>query len=131
MQFVVPENESEWARFIDIPYVFGEAVHCFRDLGRTVEINRFASESVDAARRQGRARRGALSHAALAIGHLNQGDVEAAAAKGICVVDLAGSVNSSRCVEAVRDLQCRLRPYSRIPEVQQFNIHARDQLGLP
>lgn len=110
MQFVVPENEPEWARFIDVPYVFGEAGNCFRDLRRSAEIDRFAGESAVVARQQGRARRGAFSHAVLAISLLNQGEVEASAAKGILVVDLAGSVNSSRCIEAVCDLQRRLRP---------------------
>jgi hypothetical protein len=40
------------------------------------------------------------------------------------VVDLAGSVNSSRCIEAVRDLQRRLRPYASVSEVQQFSARA-------
>ncbi len=129
MQFVVPENEPEWARFIDVAYVFGEAGHCFRDLGQSAEIDRFASESAAVAQQQGRARRSALSHTALAISQLNQGGVEAAAATGVLVVDLASSVNSSRCIEAVHDLQRRLRPYS-IPEVQHFNTYTRDHLGI-
>ncbi|HET9253687.1 MAG TPA: hypothetical protein VFO16_00615 [Pseudonocardiaceae bacterium] len=33
-------------------------------------------------------------------------------------------------IEAVRDLQRRLRPYASVPEVQQFNAQARDVLGL-
>jgi hypothetical protein len=47
------------------------------------------------------------------------------------VVDLACAVNSSRCIAAVRDLQQRLRPYSGVPEVEQFNAHARGVLGSP
>jgi hypothetical protein len=130
MQRVVPENEPEWARFIDIPYVFGEIANCFRDLGRFEQVDRFAGESAQAARRQGRARRGALSHSALAISLLGRGEVEAAAVKGAFVIDLTASVNSSRCREAVRDLQRRLRPYSQKAEVVQFNTRARDTLGL-
>jgi hypothetical protein len=123
-------DEPEWARFIDVPYVFGEAAHCFRDLAQADEIERFATESAEGARRQGRARRGALSEAALAIGALTRNDVEAAAAKGVEVVHLAASVNSSRCIETVRDLQRRLKPYSELPEVQHFNASAGELLGL-
>jgi hypothetical protein len=129
-QYVVPENEPEWARFIDVPYIFGEAAHTFRDLGQADQVQRFASESVIAARQQGRARRGALSHAALAVSALHQKDIEAAVAIGTHVVDLAGTVNSARCIEAVRDLQLRLRPHSDVPEVENFNARAREALGL-
>ncbi len=127
---VVPENEPEWARFIDRPYIFGEAAHCFRDLREPAQIERFATESADVARSQGRARRGALSHAALAIGELERKNVEAAAATSTYVVDLAASVNSSRCVETVRDLLRRLKPYSDVAEVQRFNLQAAEALGL-
>jgi hypothetical protein len=99
-------------------------------LRESQQIERFAGESANVARQQGRARRGAFSHAALAISHLNRGDVDAAASEGMDVIELAGSVNSSRCIETVRDLQRLLRPYSNVAEVAQFNIRARDALGL-
>jgi len=127
---VVPEDEPEWARFIDAPYLFGEAAHCFRDLGQPAEVERFAAESVEGARRQGRARRGALSHAALAVGELERRNVEAAAAESIQAVELAAQVNSSRCRETVRDLQRRLQPYARVGEVGHFNARAEELLGL-
>jgi hypothetical protein len=122
---VKPENEEEWARFIDAAYLFGEAAHCFRDLGQPDDIDRFASDSASEANRQGRARRGALSQAALAIADLERNNVEESASKGIRVVDLASSVNSSRCVETVRDLRKRFTPYNSIPQVQEFQERAR------
>lgn len=124
------DNEPEWARFIDPAYVFGEAAHCFRDLDDTTQIDRFATESAEEAARQQRARRGALSHAALAISYLTNGHPEAAADKGQHVVDLAAQVNSSRCMETVRDLGHRLQPYAHLAEVQAFNAHARLRLGI-
>lgn len=128
-QHVVPENEPEWARFIDLPYLFGEAANSFRDLNDPDESARFAAESAAGAKQQGRARRGALSHAALAVSALQRHEVESAATTGVHVVDLTRTVNSSRCIEAVRDLQRRLRPYYSVPEVQQFNTRAAE-LGL-
>lgn len=56
---VVRENEPAWAKFVDAAYLFGEAAHCFRDLGQPAEIERFAHESAAVARQQGRAQRGA------------------------------------------------------------------------
>lgn len=124
-QRVVADNEPEWARFIDPAYLFGEAAHCFRDLGDIGQIERFGHESAAEAARQKRARRGALSHAALVIAELTKGEPESAATHGAEVVRLARSVNSSRCVEAVRDLTKRFQPYARLNAVQQFQEQAR------
>lgn len=127
---VVPENEPEWARFIDTAYVFGEAAHCFRDIGDVTQIDRFAGESAEEAARQRRARRGALSQAALATSLILRGEPEEAAATGKRVVDLATAVNSSRCLETVRGLAGQLRPYADLPEVAAFTGYAHDRLGV-
>jgi hypothetical protein len=126
---VVARNEAEWARFIDAAYVFGEAAHCFRDIGDVTQLKRFASESANEARRQRRARRGALSNAVLAIGDIAERDVDAAAARSIGVVKLASTVASSRCNETVRDLARRLKPYHALPRVQEFTVQANTLLG--
>lgn len=127
---VVPADEPEWARFIDSAYVFGEAAHCFRDLSDVDQIDRFAGESAREAARQQRARRGALSRAALAMGQLLRGEPDAAARTGMQVVDLAATVDSSRCLEVVRDLAQRLAPYGEVAEVAEFGEHAREQLNV-
>lgn len=121
---VVPENEPEWARFIDAAYVFGEAAHCFRDLADLRQLRRFAGESAAEARRQRRARRGALSNAALAVGDIASREVESAAARGIGVVKLAATVSSSRTRETLRDLVKRTEPYRTVPLVQEFHRQA-------
>ncbi|MCN0152271.1 hypothetical protein [Salinispora arenicola] len=127
---VIRDEEPAWAKFIDAPYIFGEAAHCFRDLGRPSELERFANESSTGARLQGRARRGALSEAALSIADLDRSNIEAAATRATHVVDLAASVNSSRAIETVRDLQRRLLPFGDVHEVQQFKVRANNLLGL-
>jgi hypothetical protein len=122
---VRPANEPEWARFIDPAYLFGEAAHCFRDLGDAEQIERFAGDSAAEATRQRRARRAALSQAALTIADLTRGEPEAAAARGSEVIRLAESVHSSRCVETVRDLTKRFQPYKHLDDVQRFQEEAR------
>jgi hypothetical protein len=127
---VVPENEPEWARFIDPAYLFGEAANAFRDLGEPAQVDRFGGDSARDAKRQGRARRGALTTAALAVADLQRGEVESAAARGMQVVDLAAMVQSSRTVETVRDLRRRLSRFAGIPAVDAFTTRAKLSLGL-
>jgi hypothetical protein len=129
-QHVRPDSEPEWARFIDPAYLYGEAAHCFRDIEDTAKIDRFAGESAAEAARQRRARRGALSQAALVVGDLLREEVERAAARGQTVVSLAETVESSRCIETVRDLTRRFKPYDRVPEVQAFNRRANELLKV-
>jgi hypothetical protein len=130
-QHVKQGNEPEWARFIDAAYIFGEAAHCFRDIGDTAQIDRFASDSAAEAARQRRARRGALSQAALVVGDLIRHEIERAANRGHAVVTLAESVESSRCVETIRDLAKRVKPYESVDEVQSFQARAGQLLKVP
>jgi hypothetical protein len=127
---VVPGNEPEWARFIDAAYLFGEAALCFRDLGQPDDIDRFALESAAAAKQQRRARRGALSHGALAVAHLRRGEPDAAAHEGLTVCRMAALVESSRCRQTVRDLRQLLAPYKALSAVAEFDQQANDLLTV-
>jgi hypothetical protein len=129
-ELVQPDDEPQWARFIDRAYVYGEAAHAFRDLAsrnrpEARHVETFATESLNDAKRQGRARRGALSYAALAVAHLQQDDPERAAHQALQVVNLAGQVTSSRTRETVHDLHSRLRKFEFLPEVAEFVERAR------
>ncbi|WP_433680644.1 hypothetical protein [Nocardia sp. CA-119907] len=124
------DNEPEWARFIDRAYFYGEAAQCFRDLQQPTEIDRFADLSIQECQAQRRARRGGLSQAAVAMAHIQRNDIDAAAENAKIVVRLTASVNSSRCLEAVTDLQRSLKPYASVQGVQEFNRDASQMLGL-
>lgn len=124
------DSEPEWAKFIDTAYFFGEAAKCFSDLGEPEELDRFAAISIDACLDQRRARRGSMSQAAVAMAHIQRNEIDAAAARAKVVVRLASSVNSSRSLEAVSDLQRALKPYATVREVADFNSEALSQLGL-
>jgi hypothetical protein len=127
---VIPENEPEWARFIDPAYLFGEVANTFRDLGEPAQVERFGGDSARDAMRQGRARRGALTNAAMAVADLQRGEVEAAASRGVRVVDMASMVQSSRTLETVRDLARRLSRFAGVPAVEAFTTRAKLALGL-
>ncbi|AEW95735.1 MULTISPECIES: hypothetical protein [Streptomycetaceae] len=120
------EEEQEWAAFIDPAYLHGEHANTFRDLGQAAIAEQHARRSIDHARRQRRARRGAMSHAALAASHLQRRDLEAAHAAGLRTLALSKQVKSSRCVEAVQDLQRRMKPFGRHRLVADFTERARE-----
>ena len=129
------DDEPEWARFIDRAYVFGEAAHTFRDIAarqrsEARHAHAYATESLNEAKRQGRARRGALSHAARAVAHLHQGDANRAAHEALHALDLAGRVRSSRTRETIRDLYARLHRYEAEPEVGEFIERAGTEFSI-
>ncbi|ARQ68640.1 transcriptional regulator [Streptomyces marincola] len=121
---VRPEQEADWAAFIDVAYLHGEHANTFRDLGDAGAAEEHARRSIGHARQQKRARRGAMSQAALAVAHLQRRDLESAHAAGLRTLALARQVKSSRCVEAVQDLRQRMRPFGRHRLVADFEERA-------
>ncbi|BDT91684.1 hypothetical protein IFM12275_16600 [Nocardia sputorum] len=126
---IEPDREPEWARFIDQAYICGEWANAFRDLGQPEQAAAHARRSIAYARAQNRARRGALSHAALTAAHLQKRDLEAAHAAGVRTLDLARKVKSSRSVEAVRDIQRRMVGCGPHPLVADFTERTRTLLA--
>ncbi|MFE6050027.1 transcriptional regulator [Kitasatospora sp. NPDC056446] len=120
------DSEPEWALFIDPAYLHGEHAMTLRDIGDHAGAAEHAKRSIDHARRQNRARRGALSQAALAGTHLQRGDLEQAHAAGLRTLSLAGKVMSSRAVDAVADLRKRMEPFGRHPLVADYTERARN-----
>lgn len=123
---VRPESEPEWAAFIDPAYLHGEHANTFRDIDDPTNAEAHARQSIVHARTQRRARRGAMSQAALAAAHLQRRDLEAAHSAGLRTLSLSRQVKSSRCVEAVRDLRRRMRPYGKHRLVADFDERARE-----
>lgn len=126
---IEPDREPEWALFIDQAYLCGEWANAFRDLGQPEQAASHARRSIAHARAQNRARRGALSHAALAVTHLQKRDLEAAHAAGVRTLELARKVKSSRSVEAVRDVHRRMVAFGPHPLVADFGERTRTLLA--
>ncbi|MGH3670191.1 MAG: hypothetical protein ACRDSH_06090 [Pseudonocardiaceae bacterium] len=121
------DNEPEWARFIDPAYLAGEWANAFGDIARPIESTRFARRSAAEARNQKRARRGALSQAALARAALTSGhiDLDAAVLNANRALDLAVTVKSSRCTAAISDLRSRIQPFHTVSAARDFDERAR------
>ncbi|MGH3942570.1 MAG: hypothetical protein ACRDTG_28895 [Pseudonocardiaceae bacterium] len=121
-------KEPEWARFLDETHLSGLWANTFVDLARPVEAMRFARRSISAAASQNRARREALSQAALARAALTRRNLEIALRAAHRVVDLSITVQSSRSIAAVRDLQTRIGPYRTLAPAREFDDYAREAL---
>ncbi|MGH3918243.1 MAG: hypothetical protein ACRDRY_10035 [Pseudonocardiaceae bacterium] len=121
------DDEPEWARFIDTAYLAGEWANAFGDIARPVESTHFARRSAAEARNQKRARRGALSQAALARAALTNDslDLETAVHNANRALDLAVTVKSSRCTEAITDLRARIQPFHTVAVARDFEERAR------
>jgi hypothetical protein len=120
------ENEPEWAAFIDPAYLHGEHANTFRDLGDTKAAAEHAHRSIEHSRRQQRARRGAMAHAALAVSHVQRNDLEAAHATSVRTLNLAKQVKSSRATSAVLDLQKRMQAFGPHRLVVDFDERVRE-----
>ncbi|MGH3855283.1 MAG: hypothetical protein ACRDR6_17670 [Pseudonocardiaceae bacterium] len=119
------DDEPEWARFIDTAYLTGEWANAFGDIARPTESTRFARHSASEARHQNRARRGALSQATLARAALTSGNLDAAIDNAHRALDLAITVQSSRCTHAITDLRTRLQPFHTTALARDFDERAR------
>ncbi|MEV0766230.1 hypothetical protein [Nocardia sp. NPDC050435] len=126
---VDPESEPEWAKFIDEAYICGEWANSFRDLGQPDIAEPHARRSIAHARSQNRARRGALSHAALAVTHLQNRDLEGAHAAGLKTLKLSATIKSSRSIEAIRDVAQKMHAFGKHRLVIDFNDRARTLLA--
>lgn len=120
------DEEPDWAAFIDPAYLHGEHANTFRDLGDADAAEEHARRSIAHATMQKRARRGAMSQAALAVSHLQRRDLDSAYTAGVRTLKLTRQVKSSRAVEAVQDLQKRMQPFGRHRLVADFNERARE-----
>lgn len=116
-------------RFIDAAYLCSRWADTFADLGRPEEAARFARRSISAAAGRNRARREALSQATLARAGLAERDLDIALCAAYRAVELSSTVQSSRCIAAVRDLRTRISPFRTVIAAQEFDEHARTILS--
>ena len=118
-------------RFVDNAHLSGLWAEVFVELRRPVEAARFARRSISAAADQNRARREVLSQVALARAGVARNDLDTALRAAHRAVDLSSTVQSSRCLTALRDLRFHISPYRKVSAVREFDERARDVLTPP
>jgi tetratricopeptide (TPR) repeat protein len=121
---ITPDDEPEWARFIDVPYLWGEFANCARDLQLPELGETFAQQSITESARQRRARRGALSTYVLAVSHLQRGEIDTACDTAQRALTLAHGIQSVRLSQALHDFQLRIAPHHNEPTATAFTERA-------
>ena len=124
--FVAAEDRDrpQWLAYFDGAYLAAKFGHCFRDLGRPAEAERFARRSLEMIDGYDRGR--LFNLALLASALADQRKVEEACETGLAAVRLASDVRSVRTVTYLVDLSHRLAPFRAEPAVQMLN----EQIGL-
>ena len=118
------QERPEWLAYFDGAYLAAKFGHCFRDLGRSFEAERFARRSLDMINGYDRGR--LFNLALLASILADQRKVEEACETGLAAVRLASEVKSVRTVAYLADLSHRLVPFRAEPDVRMLD----EQIGL-
>ncbi|MEW2384050.1 hypothetical protein AB0873_18445 [Micromonospora sp. NPDC047707] len=134
---VRPEDEPFWIGFFTLEQLHAEFAYAAADLGRVVEVQRFASTVLTAS--DGMERRQVLVSAALASSYLpandleqchgSKADVEAACAVLRQTVPLVRILSTRRGVEAVNGVRRRLKPFAGQPPVRELEASLEPILG--
>lgn len=117
-------DRPEWLAYFDGAYLAAKFGHCFRDLGRPAEAERFARRSLDMIDGYDRGR--LFNLALLASALADQGKVEEACEIGSAALRIASDVRSARTVTYMTDLSHRLAPFRAEPAVRMLD----EQIGL-
>jgi tetratricopeptide (TPR) repeat protein len=117
-------DRPEWLGYFDGAYLAAKFGHCFRDLGRPAEAERFARRSLDMIDGYDRGR--LFNLALLASILADQRKVEEACETGLAALRIASQVQSIRTVAYLVDLSHRLAPFRTVPAVQILD----EQIGL-
>ncbi|MQA97760.1 MAG: hypothetical protein GEV11_25210 [Streptosporangiales bacterium] len=113
-----PSSGPTWLSYFDEAYLAAKTAHCFRELGRPAETERFARRSL---RMDGRYVRGQTFNMTMLAGaYARQGEAESAVHVGRQALDLASGLDSMRTRRYLRGLRQALQPYASGREVREF-----------
>lgn len=114
----IRSNESPaWLRYYDEAYLSAKFAHALRDLGRSVDAERFARRSLEM--NEGYQRGRLFNTALLASILADQGKVEEATSYAAIAVKMGRNMQSTRTVAYLRDTGQRLLPYRDHTTVQR------------
>lgn len=112
-------DRPEWFAYFDGAYLAAKFGHCFRDLGRPAEAERFARRSLEMIDGYDRGR--LFNLALLASALADQHKVEEACETGLIALRLASDVRSIRAVAYLIDLSGLLAPFRAEPAVRMLD----------
>jgi transcriptional regulator with XRE-family HTH domain/tetratricopeptide (TPR) repeat protein len=109
-------EHPEWLAYFDSAYLAAKFGHCFRDLGRPVEAERFARRSLDMIDGYDRGR--LFNLALLASALADQRKINEACETGWVAMRIARDVHSVRTTAYLTDLSRRLNPFRTLSAVR-------------
>ncbi|WP_285507941.1 helix-turn-helix domain-containing protein [Actinokineospora sp. NBRC 105648] len=122
------QERPEWLGYFDSAYLAAKFAHCFRDLGRPVESERYARESLEMS--EGYDRGKLFNLCLLASALADQGRAEEACVTASVALGMAGTVRSVRTVAYLADVARRLNRYRSVPEVSAL-LMKMDLAAIP
>jgi hypothetical protein len=112
--------------YFDEAHFSAKIAHCFRDLGRAEETEKYALRSLDIDQTS---RRGmTFNISVLAAALAGQGRVDEACDQGRTAVDMAAGLSSSRVYRYVEDIRRALAPYTAEPRVTELMANSEERL---
>ncbi|HVK24291.1 MAG TPA: XRE family transcriptional regulator [Actinokineospora sp.] len=124
------QETPEWLRYFDSAYLAAKFAHCFRDLGRPIESERYARRSLEMTEGYDRGRLFNLSVLASALA--DQGRVEEACTTAAIAVAMAGTVRSVRTIAYLADVGRRLNRHRSVaPVATLFRQMTAAEIPLP
>ncbi|MGH3547136.1 MAG: XRE family transcriptional regulator [Pseudonocardiaceae bacterium] len=121
---VADRDRPEWLGYFDGAYLAAKFGHCFHELGRPAEAERFARRSLDMIDGYDRGR--LFNLVLLASVLADQRKVDEACEAGRAALRIASGVQSIRTVAYLDDLSHRLAPFRAEAAVRMLN----EQIGL-
>lgn len=119
-----PQNDPLWLIYFDEAELAAEFAHCFRDLGRGADAEKWARHSV-AASESLYVRSLSFCRTVLATSHIQQGDIEQGLSVASDVIATTATLRSARCRAYLRDFIGRLDALPKQPAVVDFVQRAR------
>jgi tetratricopeptide (TPR) repeat protein len=114
-----PNKDPSWIDYFDALELAGEAAHCFRDLGKPDEVQRFVALAIDPVRTPPRTR--AFIGMVNAAGALSAGNMDEAIAIATTSLSMDSSLKSQRYLRYLTDFQESLTlGHARHSAVRQF-----------
>ncbi|MDQ3761344.1 MAG: hypothetical protein M3460_06475 [Actinomycetota bacterium] len=123
-----PDDDPPWLYWLDPAAITVTAGSCLLQLGQAEQAAAMLSEGITQYSEPFvRDRQIYVTYLAEALARPGkQRDPDAAARLGMQSIDLAEGLDSTRGTSRLRDLYYQLRPYAKIPAVQDFLERARD-----
>ncbi|RKN03065.1 MFS transporter [Streptomyces radicis] len=124
------DGDPGWLDFYSYNRLAADAAECYIDLNVPGQVRRFTEHALSEPTEEF-VRSHGLRLVVAAVADLEEGNLDAACAKGARAVEVAGRISSARTTDYVRDLLSRLAPYADEPLVKELQEQARPLLTAP